>query len=296
MGRAKITMKFIQNQKARKLAFIRRHNGLTKKVSEFSKQFGVEACLVVCDGDDARSITWPQDSTIVYSVLKKYEQQKIETTPKKFDVIDYFAVRKNMVEVEISKMHKKIVMNKYPTWSPCFHTIDGEQLKGFVDIVDAKIQACNHKISMLKNMQQSNKNSFMQNLAQQNVASSHSSQLDLTHSIPQIQHISSDPIEIVNDNISEAKEFTNCVRLPLVSLTNQTSKPTKLDNMMVEPLQERANQLEEFPQLDDLMLKPENRISNLASFEEWANQLDDYLVNWNSQPDLSTWQDISFIS
>ncbi|CAI8589771.1 unnamed protein product [Vicia faba] len=258
MGRAKITMKFIQNQKARKLAFVRRQNGLIKKVCELSRKFGVEACLVVYDGDDgnARPITWPEDTIIVHSMIKKYEQQKIETTPKKFDVNDYFANRKNMVGAEISKLHKKIVMNKYPTWSPCFHTMEGEQLKGFIDIVDAKIQACNNKIIMLKNMQQSDK-------TQQNIASTHSSQLDLTHSISQMQYISCDPI----------------------------------DNMMVEPHQEHANNLDEFPQLDYMMLKPQNSTSDLASFEEWATQLDDDdTENWNTQLDLSSWQDISFIS
>lgn len=169
----------------RKLAFIRRQNGLVKKISDFSRKFGVEACLVVYDGDDgnSRPITWPQDSTIVHFVLKKYEHQKIEMPSKEFDVNDYFANKKNMVEVEISKLHKKIVMNKYPTWSQyfhtmegeqvksqCFHTMEGEKLKSLIDIVNAKIQACNHKISILKNMQQGEKNSLIQNKTQENVA------------------------------------------------------------------------------------------------------------------------------
>lgn len=63
MGRAKIKMKFIENQKARKITFIQRQKGLIKKVSEFSRKFEVEACLVVYDGDDgnARPTIWPQD-------------------------------------------------------------------------------------------------------------------------------------------------------------------------------------------------------------------------------------------
>lgn len=297
MGRAKIKMKFIENQKARKITFIQRQKGLIKKVSEFSRKFEVEACLVVYDGDDgnARPTIWPQDSTIVHTMLKKYEQQKIETTLKKFDMSDYFANRKIMVEAEIFKLRKKIMMNKYPTWSPCFHTMDVEQLKGFVGIVDAKIQACNHKINMLKNMQ-SEKNNLMQNKTQENVASSLSSQLDLTNSIPQIQHISDDPMVLVNDNIiNEAINFTNCVSLPLVSSTNQINGPPKVDDMMVESHQEWANKLDEFLQLDDPVAEPENRTSDLANFEEWANQLNGDIVNWNNQPDLYAWQDISFM-
>ncbi|XP_050899214.1 agamous-like MADS-box protein AGL80 [Lathyrus oleraceus] len=276
MGRAKIKMKFIENQKARKIAFIQRQKGLIKKVSEFSRKFGVEACLVMYDGDDGnvRPIIWPQDSTIVHTLLKKYEQQKIETTPKKFDMSDYFANRKIMVEAEIFKLRKKIVINKYPTWSSCFHTMDVEQLKDFVGIVDVKIQTCNHKINMLKNMQQTEKNSLMQNKTQENVASSLPSQLDVTNSIPQMQHISDDP---------------------MVSSTNQINEPPKIDDRMVESHQEWANQLDEFLQLDDPVAKPENQTSDLANFEEWANQLNGDIVNWNNQPDLYAWQDISFM-
>ncbi|GAU32362.1 hypothetical protein TSUD_44050 [Trifolium subterraneum] len=117
-------------------------------------------------------------------MLTKYEQQKIETTPKKFDVKDYFANKKNMVEAEILNVHKKIVMNKYPTWGQCFNDLEMEQLRGFIDIVDRKIQASNQRINMLKTIQQSDQTSFMQNTGQmqsvapENVASPQSSQTD----------------------------------------------------------------------------------------------------------------------
>lgn len=86
MGRAKVTL-----TKTQKLAFVQIKNGLTKKVSKFSSKFGVEACLIVNDDDDSRSMTWQQDSTIVRSMLEKYKQQKIEdATPKELDVKEFF--------------------------------------------------------------------------------------------------------------------------------------------------------------------------------------------------------------
>jgi len=105
-------LKYIQNEKTRKLAFIQRKKKLTKKIPKFFSKFGVEACLIVNVGDDnSRSMTWPQDTTIVRSMLVKYEQQKIEgillkkkkiegTTRKEFDVKDCFANKKNMIEAE----------------------------------------------------------------------------------------------------------------------------------------------------------------------------------------------------
>jgi len=176
-GHGKLTIKHIQDRRARKSTFNQRSDGLAKKVSEFSSKFGVEACLIVYDGD-GRLLTWPQNSAIVQSIVNKYELQKIETTPKIFDVKDYFANKKNKVEAEISNVHKEIVMKMYPTWHPCFMNMEGEQLKTFITILDGKIQACNHKISMLKKMQQSTENGFMlntkmQNVAPKNVVSSH---------------------------------------------------------------------------------------------------------------------------
>jgi len=169
MGRArgKLTIKQIEAERARRLAFNQRSNGLAKKVSEFSRKFGVEACLIVYDGyGDGRPLTWPQNSIAVESILEKYKQQKIEgTTPKEFDVKDYFANKIKKAEAEISKVQKDMVMNMYPTWHPYFKSLEGEQLNTFIGIIDGKIQACNKRISMLKKMQQSDETSFTQNTA-----------------------------------------------------------------------------------------------------------------------------------
>ncbi|AES65823.1 putative transcription factor MADS-type1 family [Medicago truncatula] len=166
--RGKLTLKQIQDKRARKLAFNHRSKRLAKKVSKFSNKFGVEACLIVYDGSgEGRPITMPQDSTIVRSMLENYEQQKIESiTTKIFDVKDYFANKKNKIEGEISKVQKEIVKNKYPTWDPCFINMDGEQLKAFTAIVNAKIEACDQRISMLKTMHQGDQTSALHDTPQ----------------------------------------------------------------------------------------------------------------------------------
>jgi hypothetical protein len=311
-GTGKVTLKKIQNEKVRKSAFIQRNKGLTKKVSEFSKNFGVEACLIVYEGDgDGKPMTWPQDSTTIQSILTKYEQQKNETTPKIFDVKDYFANKKNMVEAEIKQVRKKIVMNKYPTWGRCFNNMEREQLKGFIDIVDLKIQACNQRIDMLKNMQQSDQTSFMQNTVQmqsaapKNVASLQSSQPD-------------DPMKPLI-NIDEMIDFTDLVEWDDLMPQNNvfSSHPSELDVMhnipqmqpIPEPLKSLDNfsmppisstkQLGEFVKLDDLMDKSDQEWANqLVDLDGWdANKLDDDsdgIVNLVREPDVFEWQNYSF--
>ncbi|WJX87248.1 hypothetical protein P8452_69458 [Trifolium repens] len=251
-GSGKLTLKQIQNEKVRKSAFIQRNKGLTKKVSEFSKNFGVDVCLIVYDGD-GKPMTWPQDFPTLQSMLTKYEQQKIETTSKEFDAKDYFANKKNMVEAEIFRVRKKIVMNKYPTWSRCFNNMETEQLKGFIDIVDLKIQHCNQRINMLKNMQQSDQTSFMQNIAQmqsvalENVASPQFSQLD-------------DPMNPLID-ISEMIDFSDLVEWDdLVDKSDQ-----KLATQLVDFDDFAATQFDVFEGQD---------ISFLSEIEQQCTALD----------------------
>ncbi|CAJ2653019.1 unnamed protein product [Trifolium pratense] len=311
-GNGKVTFKHIQDEKVRNLAFNQRSKGLTKKVSEFSNNFEVEAFLIVYDGDgDGKPMTWPQDPRTLRSMLTKYEQQKNETTPTKFEAKDYFANKKNAVEAEILRVRKKITKNKYPTWGRCFNNLEGEQLKGFINFVDLKIQCCNERINMLKNMEQSDQTSFRENTAhmpdnvtspqasqpddtlkqlvsindmmdftdviewddpmpQNNVFSSHSSELNVMHSIPQMQPISA-PLKSV-DNIS----------LPSTSSTNQLGEFVKLDDLMDKSDQDWASQL--------------------LDLDDWAaNKLDDDdvgdgIVNWLRQPDVFEWQDNSFSS
>jgi hypothetical protein len=266
-GRGKVTMKQIENEKTRKSAFNQRKEGLTKKVSEFSKKFGAGACLIVYDGDDsdARPMTWPKDLTVVQSMLKKYEVQKIETAPKKFDVKDYFANRKSMVEGEISRVHKKMVMNKYPTWGRCFNNMEMKNLKDFIDIVDLKIQACNKRIDMLKNMQQ---NDLIQNTeAPENVPSQSSHQLD-------------DPMKPLID-ISEMIDFTDHI-----DWDNLMAEHGELDPAQHVALENVASQSS---QVDDPM-KQVIDISEMIDFTnhiEWDDviaeheELDDQLVEFN---------------
>src|SRR5262249_41229332 len=54
------------------------------------------------------------------------------------------------VEAEISKVHKEELKIKYPTWDDSFNALREEQLRIFVSLLDAKIDACNQRINMLK--------------------------------------------------------------------------------------------------------------------------------------------------
>ncbi|GAU47019.1 hypothetical protein TSUD_403290 [Trifolium subterraneum] len=355
MGRGKVTLKYIQNEKDRKISFDHRMEGLTKKVSKFSNNFGVEPCLIVYNGDDKRSMTWPQDSTIVKKMLEKYEHQKFETAPKIFDVKDYFEYKKNIAEEEITRVRKKIAKKKYPTWSALFRVMGEEQINVCIGMVDAKIQACKQRINMLKNMPQSenisdsmkvNKHeewvnqlirldekikelhkdyingivdvqqgetSFMLNTTQEKVISSHSSQPDVMHNIPETQHIPDDPIKQLN------------VDVPHVSPTNQIAELVVLEDfLMVEPEEELdprlcGDILLEFedligepkdcdPKLDvplvpstkqlGAILEFDNLVAVAAKPKDGDTEVIDFNdnLNWVSQPEVFVKQGLSILS
>ncbi|KAK7251505.1 hypothetical protein RIF29_34770 [Crotalaria pallida] len=155
MGRGRIPMEVIQKEKARKTTFQKRKNGLMKKVFEFSTLCGVDACLIIYapDFDDqgvAEFETWPQDTKEVHRIIQKYNNTTSDRRPRIYDVQEYFKDRMKKVEAEISKVHKQKLKIMYPTWDNSFNALGEEQLMMFVNSLDAKLNACNQRINMLK--------------------------------------------------------------------------------------------------------------------------------------------------
>ena len=72
MGRARITLKPISNERSRKATFIRRKKGLMKKISEFFKKCRGKHCLIVYDegNGDVRPVISPQNPREVHSIIQ----------------------------------------------------------------------------------------------------------------------------------------------------------------------------------------------------------------------------------
>lgn len=130
-----------------------------------------------CESDKVKPDIWPQDSKNIQFIIQNYKCQRIEKPPKTFHIEDFFDNRKNMIEVEISKLHKQERDVMYPTWDPSLSNMENEQLWKFITEVNAKIEACDKRITMLKNMNQDEINiNVIKKMSQPSV--SHSSQLN----------------------------------------------------------------------------------------------------------------------
>jgi hypothetical protein len=293
MGRAKIPMKYIQSAKSRKITFKQRKHGLEKKISEFCKKSGAKACFIVYDGDhnNIEPTTWPEDLTSVNSLLQEYQNQKIEKTPEIFDVKDYFENKIEKVETKINKVRRDILTKIYPTWHPHFSNLDENQLRDFIATINAKIQACNHKISMLKNMQQIETSTL-------DICDmiDFSDLGDFPPSSPsnQLSGLVERNGQVVDpDYTSEMVDFTSLGDLPPSSSSNQLSGLVEMSDQVVNP--DYMSEIVDFTSLGDLPPSSSaNQLSQLVDLDDWINQLDDGVLCWDCQPDEFFWKDLSF--
>ncbi|XP_047170338.1 agamous-like MADS-box protein AGL82 [Vigna umbellata] len=151
MGRGRIPMDLIEKEKARKTTFQKRKNGLMKKVYEFSTLCSVDVGVIIFASKflDEPEI-WPQDPRELKRVIQKYLNTTSDRRPKVYDVEEYFDERMKRIEGEISKVHKGKIQLIYPTWDDSYNTLEEEQLRMFVSILDAKLDACNQRMNMFK--------------------------------------------------------------------------------------------------------------------------------------------------
>jgi len=234
MGRARITLKHISNEKFRKTTFLRRKRGLMKKISEFSKKCGVEHCLIVFDDDngDVGPMTSPQNPVEVHSMIQKYYESQIknERPHKTYGIEEFIENRKNMIETEISKVDKHISSIKYPTWDPSMIIMEEDQLRAFCAHVDAKIEACDRGIKLLKDQPQG----FVSNMAQENAVAttSHPTQTNYLQNISQSETLLDDFLKQLNDKSYGMVDFSSPVDVPLNS-TNELSD-LEFEELMME--------------------------------------------------------------
>ncbi|GAU28242.1 hypothetical protein TSUD_118490 [Trifolium subterraneum] len=74
----------------------------------------------------------------------------MDRRPKIYDAQEYFKERMKKVEFDISKVRKEMLRITYPTWDESFNSLGEEQMRLFASKLDAKLDACNLKMNMLR--------------------------------------------------------------------------------------------------------------------------------------------------
>ncbi|KAL2343526.1 hypothetical protein Fmac_004811 [Flemingia macrophylla] len=157
MVRGKIPMELIEKEKDRKATFHKRKNGLMKKAYEFATLCGIDVGVIIYAPEFLKELeTWPQDSEEVKRVIQKLKNNTRDMSPKMYDVEEYFNNRMKKIEGEISKVRKEKIKLMYPTWDDSYNTLGQEQLRIFVGFLDAKLDACNQRMNVLKRYSKEN--------------------------------------------------------------------------------------------------------------------------------------------
>ncbi|KAL6974337.1 hypothetical protein U1Q18_028520 [Sarracenia purpurea var. burkii] len=113
MGRTKLSMKLIGNEKARYVTFQKRKRGLKKKTFELKTLCGVDVCLIVYGPktDDqylAEPELWPPNRVEVEGLIESYKKQSVEDRKRRsVDLSNFFEDRSRKVEDELVKLRKK---------------------------------------------------------------------------------------------------------------------------------------------------------------------------------------------
>ncbi|XP_048332913.2 MADS-box transcription factor 18 [Ziziphus jujuba] len=207
MGRGKLKMELIENEKSRRLTFQKRKKGLTKKCSELSTLCGIDVCTIIYGPNNhtkdpsVELETWPKDHIEVIRIIQRYQAATIYKPPKKTsNLSDFYIERKKNIDSKIDKLRKA----KYPISDElithyCASSGD-HQLGLLLGRLDSKIEAVKRMIEFRKQNQVINYNphDHVDHLFDQKFVSFNNNnipQLDqMVRSVPMPQYVYPNPM------------------------------------------------------------------------------------------------------
>ncbi|KAI3665266.1 hypothetical protein L6452_43890 [Arctium lappa] len=156
MGRAKVVMEAIKDDKKRNITFQRRKENMIKKALELTTLCDVNISIILCTTDkDQQPQIFPQDSHHKLKTLIDLYRTKCITSPREIrshscsNVSDFFIDRKIKIEQELAKAKKKNLEAKYPTWFDFLNHFSQGQLLEFALGSDRKIDHVQTKKSSI---------------------------------------------------------------------------------------------------------------------------------------------------
>ncbi|XP_059285131.1 MADS-box protein defh21-like [Lycium ferocissimum] len=159
MGRRKIGMELIKNERSRNLTYQKRKKGLEKKADELSTLCQVKLCMIIYapkhgDKQQEEPVTiWPEKDT-VRSLIESYRRRSDDDRRlRTHDLSFYFKDLARKVELESAKLRKSNHEAKYPTWDQLYDNLSTDQLKQLTALLGAKIEVTKQRLEFLKGTQ-----------------------------------------------------------------------------------------------------------------------------------------------
>ncbi|KAI4320610.1 hypothetical protein MLD38_034071 [Melastoma candidum] len=165
MGRRKLALELIPEEKSRKLTCQRRKKCLLKKAQELSALCGVDACVVMYDsGSSSSSATaqpeiWPPNHGVVRRVIERYQNGCSQTRAKRRSGLqEFFEKKKRKVELKLEKVRKDAWAAKYNISDEQLKSLSGDKLRDLLGSLQRKLDAAKVRLAYLKEENENGKN------------------------------------------------------------------------------------------------------------------------------------------
>ncbi|XP_073307180.1 agamous-like MADS-box protein AGL11 [Primulina huaijiensis] len=144
MGRAKLNMELIIKEKSRSITFKKRKEGLIRKIKEFTTLCAVEACMIIYGPKQDKVSTdpefWPENIDEMRRIIDIHKAKNKDSGNKSYGLSDFFHDRRKKIEDELSKLRKKNMEARFPTWIDFMNCLTEAQLREFAANLRAKYE------------------------------------------------------------------------------------------------------------------------------------------------------------
>ncbi|GJT77682.1 transcription factor, MADS-box [Tanacetum coccineum] len=106
MGRGKVRMELINNEKKRKRAFIIRKDCTFKKAFELATLCDVNVSMIISSDDQESPEIFPQDPCIINDMINVYKRNRVNGKIKSYGLLEFCKDGKDNIEGELAKTKK----------------------------------------------------------------------------------------------------------------------------------------------------------------------------------------------
>ncbi|XP_073121007.1 agamous-like MADS-box protein AGL5 [Henckelia pumila] len=146
-------MELISKEKSRNLTFKKRKEGLVKKIHQLTVLCDIDACMIIYGSGQEKGFIepeiWPENTDEIRRMIALYKSKKKDSI-KISGLSDFFQDRAKKIEDELSKLRKKNMEAKYPTWIDFLNGFTEVQLREFAANLRVKMEDLRSRINNLK--------------------------------------------------------------------------------------------------------------------------------------------------
>ncbi|KAF8016412.1 hypothetical protein BT93_H1810 [Corymbia citriodora subsp. variegata] len=155
MGRRRLALELIPNEKARRSSYEKRKKGMMKKAQELTTLCGVDACTIIYSPAGSATATkpeiWPVSPEKVKRIIEQYMRKGADRRAKRTVVLpEFFASQKRKVDAELTKARMANHDARYPISEAQIEGLSEEDLKGLLSSLGHKLELAEARLVVMK--------------------------------------------------------------------------------------------------------------------------------------------------